>query len=151
MCLLSEYLLICVLWIKVDSLGIRREKTELENVSGLYLWSPFYTLKDKAIYNLHIKMQTCMSCTCTEVEFSVLLKEEPTLDRYFAQDNGNELHNILHHQVWGWTMMVDEVGTTIPLSWPAFRHKQEIAFRKEVIFFTAVPWDEHNTIWELHF
>lgn len=32
-------------------------------------------------------------------------------------------------------MTVGEVGTTIPLSWPEFRHKQEIAYRKEVIFF----------------
>lgn len=105
MCLLSEYLLICVLWIKVDSFDLVYRKKERKDRTGKCKWTvlmkPFYTLKDKAIYNLHIKMQTCMSCTCTEVEFSVLLKEEPTLDRYFAQDNGNELHNILHHQVWG--------------------------------------------------
>lgn len=36
---------------------------------------------------------------------------------------------------------MDEVRSTIPLSWPVLRHKQEIAYRKDVIFFTAVPWN----------
>lgn len=31
------------------------------------------------------------------------------------------------------------------LYWPGFRHKQEVAYRKEVIFFTAVAWTKTAT------
>lgn len=51
----------------------------------------------------------------------------------------------------GGMMTVDEVETTTLLSWPAFRHKQEIALRKEVIFLTAVLCDEGSSVWETQF
>lgn len=43
-------------------------------------------------------------------------------------------------------MKVVEVVTTIPLYWPGFRHKQDIAYRKELIFFTSGGVDEDSYI-----
>lgn len=73
-----------------------------------YSMNPLSTSKDNALYNLtlihiHSHASQCRHAHhahALNLGFSVLLKEEPKPDRYLVQDNGNELHNILHPQVW---------------------------------------------------
>lgn len=139
-----SYLLSCVLWIKAQlSIWACWKKGKYENTLFCFWIDGEGQRKVNSV------------CDYLLYHYIIILKNVYTsLERQIFSCIASCIirTGVTSREGWRW-MTVGEVATTIRLYWPEFRHKQEIAYRKEVIFFTAVPWMRTATfsiyVWDL--